>query len=253
MRAVNLIPADSRSGGGGVSGRSGGAVYVVLGALTALVAMVAVWSLTSSGLSEKRGELAVLQQEVQQAQAGAQGQQAPGDVQQLRRTKTETVKALAGRRIDWAAKLDALARTLPAGTTLTSLDASSDGSSGAAGGAPAAQATSAPSVQLAGCSPSQRAVAQLIPRLRSVPGVTGAQLVSSTLAEAGGGTGAPATGGASECGGATFQMVLTLEPLAVAAPAAGAAATTASATPAAPAPAGTAETAVEGTPTGAAG
>ena len=39
MRAVNLIPAEQRRGAGGLAGRTGGVVYVVLGMLVVLVAL----------------------------------------------------------------------------------------------------------------------------------------------------------------------------------------------------------------------
>ena len=39
MRAVNLIPADERRGAGGIAGRSGGVVYVLVGGLAVLVAL----------------------------------------------------------------------------------------------------------------------------------------------------------------------------------------------------------------------
>jgi Tfp pilus assembly protein PilN len=239
MRAINLIPADARSGGGaGAGGRSGGAVYVLLGGLTALVAMAAVWGMTASGLTGKRSELSRLQHDIARAQAHAAGPSSPGDMQALRASRTATVRALAQQRLDWAATLDAIGRTLPADTTLTSLDASSTGTAtGSAGAAPAltgAPTGAGPTVQLGGCAPSQRAVAGLMPRLRTIPGVLGVQLVTSSIDPGNaGGSGGASTAGAP-CRGASFDLVLAFEALTPPVAPAGPAGATAAA-PAAPA------------------
>src|SRR4051794_38543328 len=213
MHAVNLIPADARIGGGQAAGRSGGAVYVVLGGLAVLVALMGLYFLASTHASDKQAELAALQTQVQQAQAGASGDTTPGLVHQQRAQVTATVRQLAEQRMNWGALLNVLGRTLPANTTLTGLDASTDGSSntGAAGSAPAAAAadgTVGPTIDLKGCAPSQSAVARLMPRLRAIPDAAGVQLVSSAIADPGG-TGA-ATTGAADCSGAAFEIVLTL-------------------------------------------
>jgi hypothetical protein len=84
-----------------------------------------------------------------------------------------------------------------------------------------------------------------MPRLRTIPGVLGVQLVASATEPAGAGP-VGATSAALDCPGATFEMILTLKGRPPAVPAA----TTAPGAPApAPAPAGTAQTAVPGTPT----
>lgn len=259
MRAVNLIPADARTGGGaGAAGRSGGAVYALLGGLALLVAMAGLWATTSGKIADDRAELARVQQEVAQARARAAELESPGAVQQTRLLRTETVRALATQRQDWAATLEDLSRTLPADTTLTGLNATSAGSASGPGAAPAATAPGAApaghTLVINGCAPSQRAVARLMPRLRTVPDVIAVQLVSSNLASDEGAA-AEGTADAGGCAGATFVMSLTLE--AAPAPVVGGAApgATAAAAPGAPAapgatvPASTATTAVPGTPT----
>lgn len=254
MRAVNLIPADARAGGGaGAAGRSGGAVYALLGGLALLVAMAGLWATTSGRIADDRAELAQIQQRVAAAQARANELQSPGDVQQTRLVRTETVRMLAAQRQNWAATLDYLSRTLPADTTLTGLNASSGPVAGTAPVATAAgSAGEGPTVVLNGCAPSQRAVARLMPRLRTVPDVVSVQLVSSNLA-ADEAAAAAGTGEASACAGATFVMNLTLQaPAPVVGAAPGATAAAAPGAPAAPgatAPASTATTAVPGTPT----
>jgi Tfp pilus assembly protein PilN len=233
MHAVNLIPVDVRVGRGIGAGRSGGAVYVVLGGLTLLVALMGMYFLASTGASDKQTQLAELQTQIQQAQAGADNDATPGIVHAQRTQLTATVRQLAEQRADWGAILQALGRTLPADTTLTGLNAAVDGSTASGGAAPAVAAPGAapgPVLDLTGCAPSQNAVARLMPTLRGIPDVTGVQLVSSALAESGG------SSAQTPCGGAAFHIVLTLT--AIAPPAVAAAPGTA-ATPAATAPATT--------------
>lgn len=229
MRAVNLIPPDQRPGAAGRAGRSGGAVYVVLGGLAALALMVGLWAMAGSRLSSDRAELARLQAETSAAQARAGRLASAGDIRTLRSQRTQVVRTLAAARVDWAKTLDALARTLPSDTWLDSVTASvapGAGPAGGAGGAAAvASAASGPSIQITGCSPSQARVARLMPRLRTVPGVERVSLVSSTAAEPGAGT----AGSSGGCTRVSFGMVLFF----AARPGAAAAAT---GVPAAPAP-----------------
>ena len=255
MRAVNLIPADARSGGGaGLAGRSGGAAYLLLGGLATLVAMAALWAMTTSGIAGKRAEVAQLDQDIARLAARAEGSASPGDVQAVRVARTAAVRALVSARVDWAATLDAIGRTLPADTTLDTLDASAAGpptdTAGAAAQPAGAALGAGPVVQIGGCAPSQRAVAALMPRLRTIPGVGSVQLVSSVVDPGSpGGSGGAATS-TEPCRGATFQMALAFAP---AAGAAAVAATTPPATAATTPPPATATTAVAGTPTPGAG
>lgn len=240
MRAVNLIPADERSGGGPSAGRSGGAVYVVLGGLAVLVAMVVMWASAGSSISDSRAELTRLQAEAAAAQAQSVTVASVDTIRALRDARTLTVRTLAEARIDWADSLDAIARTLPSDTWLSTLTASSTpvaGPPGGTGGAGAVASSSAgPSIQISGCTPTQASVARLMPRLRTVPGVERVSLVSSTQADAGAAT----SDGSAACDGASFQMVLFFAAPVVAAtpgmPAAPNAPATATATPAAAPP-----------------
>jgi Tfp pilus assembly protein PilN len=214
MRAVNLIPADARRGGGaGGAGRSGGAAFVLLGGLAVLVALVAAWAVTGRAVSQHKAELTTLTSQVSSLRERL-AQRAPSQPQDagLAQQRLSTVRDLAAARTDWAKTLDAVARTLPAHTSLSGLTASTSPSAapaGGTGGAPAiASSTTGPSIQLSGCSPSQKAVALLMPRLRIVPGVGHVSLVSATKADAAGG------GSPDGCSGVSFQMVLFLEQVA---------------------------------------
>jgi Tfp pilus assembly protein PilN len=216
MRAVNLIPSDARSGGGLDSGRSGGAVFVVLGGLAALAVMVGVWAITGGRIADQKAELTRLQAEVSAAQAQTTQIQDTDEIRALRETRAATVKALAAARIDWASSLEDIARTLPSHTSLSKLAASSSpgGTPGGTGGTGAVASSSlGPSIQLGGCTASQATVARLMPRLRAVPGVANVTLVSTQTA----GEGSTSTAG--DCTGVTFEMVMFFaapEPVAVA-------------------------------------
>src|SRR3954466_14546185 len=115
MRAVNLIPADARKGGGaGAGGRSGGAAYVLLGGMAALVGLVAVWALAGHNISNKKTEITRLQSETTQAQAQASQLASSARYAKLSKDRVDTVRSLAVSRFNWAQALDAVARTLPA-------------------------------------------------------------------------------------------------------------------------------------------
>jgi Tfp pilus assembly protein PilN len=223
MRAVNLIPADARGAGSGAPGRSGGAVYVLLGGLAGLVLMAGLWASAHSGAASGRTELARLQQEAAAAQGRATALGEYRQATELRASRTATVTTLAKTRFDWAGLLTDLARTLPGDVHLTVLNGV------VAGG---------PTVSLEGCAPSHARVAEVMTMLRSLPRVTGVSLASSTASQAGG----QSSGG---CGAAKRSAQFSLKlGYGSPAPAAGA---PAPAAPGAPAPAGTA-TATTATP-----
>lgn len=223
MRAVNLIPADARPGGGnGGAGRSGGAVYVLLGGLVVLVALVGLWAKAGSSLSSDRAELDRLHAEASTAQAQTTDLSSFASYHALRQTRTETVKTLAESRVDWAADMDAVARTMPAGAWLSSMTAAASAATapaGGTGGSGAVASTSmGPSLQIGGCIGSQARVARLMPRLRAIPHVNRVSLVSSTAADSSG----PAGSSSSACKTVSFEMVVFFDstaPVPAAAPA----------------------------------
>jgi Tfp pilus assembly protein PilN len=276
MRAVNLIPPDARVGGAGGNGRSGGAVYVLLGGLAALVLLTGLWAAAHHGTSGKRTELAQLQQETADAQQTASRLAGFGNLTALRQSRTATVTGLAAGRFDWAGLLDDVARTMPRDAHLTSLQgtvaattagatgamtpaasgttgttgtstAPTGTSSAASGTSTAAASPAGPSITIQGCTRSHARVALLMARLRALPGVTDIKLTSSTASTAAAGaTGASAPTSAGSSGGcpgrrsATFAMTLQFAGIAMPAAAGTSAPGTA---PGTPAPAGTATTA----------
>ncbi len=209
MRAVNLIPEDARAGSGRAASPP---TFVLFGMLAMLAVLVAVSTFASRGVSDKKAELAGLRQQVTGVQAEVASLAAYEKWAQLRDSRLDMVRGLADARFDWAATLDAVARTLPHDTWLSSLDGSSAGAStGQASQAPSTGATAGPSIKLSGCSPSQRDVAKLMPRLRTIPGVASVSLLSSESAgksSGSSGSAAPAASGGAACAHTSFQMAL---------------------------------------------
>jgi Tfp pilus assembly protein PilN len=184
MRAVNLIPVDSRPGGGaGAAGRSGGAVYIMLGALAVLVALVAVWALSGKSLNDKRNELTRLKAETRAAQTQAAELADFGSYSTLRAQRVSTIRSLATSRFEWAQALDAISRTMPSNAWLTSMTGTAapgvsvDGGGSAANGLRGTR--SVPAIELVGCTTSQANVARLISRLSAVPGVDRVSIADS--------------------------------------------------------------------------
>lgn len=205
MRAVNLIPSDGSHAGAGRAGRSNGAAHLLLAALAGLVVLATLWTLAGRDATDRRAELKSLQAQVVSAQAQAATVAGYGSYAALRTGRTQTVKSLVAARFDWAGTLDAIARLLPRDMHLSALGGTIAGA--AAPGAAtspttAADPSSAASLQVTGCAPSQAAVARLMPRLRAVPGVGDVSLTSSTAV--------PSVAGTAQgpCGGIDFVITL---------------------------------------------
>jgi Tfp pilus assembly protein PilN len=248
MRAFNLIPADERGGGVGVSaGKSGGGAYVVLGLLGVLAIFALLYGEASRQISSQTAKITTLNAQAQAAQAQAAKLAPYVSFKTMHEQRVQAVDQLVDSRFDWAHAFHELGRVLPPGqVSLTSLSGTIGGSSGgstaagadtAAGASskaagatgastPAAGSTSAaatssssvasatpagsvPTFTLAGCATSQSMVALTLDRLRLIDGVSEVTLQSSTqVAKGAGGSGA-STG----CAGATFAMQITFDPL----------------------------------------
>jgi Tfp pilus assembly protein PilN len=219
VKAVNLIPSDIRRGGGaGALGRSGGAVYVLLGGLAALVAMASAYGMMGRSLGEKRAELRRLNAETATAQAKAGSFASTNRYAQLRQTRVQTVGSLARSRFDWAHALHDLAVTIPRDVWLTSLTASVAPGVSVGNGAddPLRGALPLPAMSLVGCTTSQARVATLMTELRAMDRVVRVSLSDSSKAEADGAGGGSGGGGGGDCRGSStgrpkFSMVVFYE------------------------------------------
>jgi Tfp pilus assembly protein PilN len=198
VRAVNLIPAESRGRSRGPATGMQVPVYILLGLLTVAVALVTVYVLTNNSITSQTAKLTSLKAQVVQEQTTANRLGEFSKFSQLAQTRIGTVQSIAAARFDWHTALADLAKVVPANTTLTSVNGTvvpgaSAGGSGIAGGAVRADVI-APAFELAGCTANQDDVARLMSRLRLIDGVSRVSLTDSqapqnaTPAAGGGGT-----------------------------------------------------------------
>ena len=227
MRAVNLIPADSRAGGSRSRGPSTGMqipVYVLLGFLAAAVALVTVYVLTNNSIAERTAKLGNLKTEVTQEQAAVARLGEFTQFASLAQTRISTVHSIAAARFDWHTALSDLAKVVPANTTLQSIvgtvvPGASSGGSGGAGTGSLRSGITAPAFELSGCTASQDDVAKLMSQLRLINGVTRVTISDSQISNNGS---VSSAGGSSQGCGAnapTFDLVVFFQPVANAGPA----------------------------------
>jgi len=205
MRAVNLIPVEERRGSAGGAGKTGGGVYVILGALALLVVVVAALTLAGRTVSDRKTELAGLQEQVRAEQARTAQLQSYTAFRTLREKRVQTVTSLAASRFDWGAALHEVSRVVPKNVWLTQLTATAapgvsvGGSGGASGNLRSALPT--PAIEITGCTTSQPAVARTMAAMRRIDGVTRVALASSEKADIGaaGGGGGGGGVGSTDC------------------------------------------------------
>jgi hypothetical protein len=240
MRAVNLIPADQRSGGSPFAEASGGAAYVLVAVVLGLAVMAFMYGEADNEIGEKQAEANRLSAEASKASSEASRLAPYTSFVSLREERLKDVQQLANTRFDWAHAMHELGRVLPSDAALSSLTATI-GSTSSSGGSVAAKATSAataaasgssagassvssatpqgstPVFNLGGCAGSQSGVAQVMNRLRLMDGVSDVNLQSSTKSGGSGGSGGSgasgASGGGCASGGATFAMTVTFDAL----------------------------------------
>lgn len=228
MKAINLIPGDSRRSGVGPSLGRLGPGHAVLGFLLIALAFVTVYVLTSNTISDRTARLASLKQQVAQIQTQISRLDRYAQFEKLAQARAATVRQIAATRFDWHGALSDLSKVVPSNTSLQSLVATDSATSGAAGspgggsGGNVRGDINAPAFQLKGCTRTQDDVAQLLSRLRLVNGVTRVTLEDSAL-QGGGSSGSAvasstASGGSGAGGcpanGPSFDMVVFFQPLA---------------------------------------
>ena len=193
MKAVNLIPADQRRSSGG-AGKSGGAVYVLLGGLAIVVAMVAMLTLTNRSVAEKTAEATSLEAQADVATAKVGNLAAYQQFNQVVKTRATGVKTLAGTRIDWGETFEQVSRVIPADVSLTQLVAST--APGQGGGTVSLRsALNNPAIEIIGCAPSQSRVALLMARLRRLEGVQRVSVAASDKQDSSSGAASQSDGG----------------------------------------------------------
>lgn len=186
MRAVNLVPADARPGRVN-GGKSGGAVYAVLGVLVVLLLGMSVLAITKRDAAEAEQELAAVQQSTQAYSSAAAQFSSFEQAADQAAQRITTVRGLADARFDWAGTLRDMSRLIPAETQILQLSASISSNSGAGGASDSMRsALDTPAVSLTGCSQSQSTVANLVNQLQAMRRVTNVTLSSSEQSESAG-------------------------------------------------------------------
>jgi Tfp pilus assembly protein PilN len=208
MKAVNLIPQESARGGG----RSGAGAYALIGALAVLVVMSALYALAGRSVETKKHELAAVTARANATEARAATLKTYVDFADRRKARVETVKNLVASRFDWASALDEVARTVPSGTWIMSLQATVNPAvnTGSGGGDSLRGSLAVPAIELSGCASGQTGVARTLSAMRAMSGVQRVTLARSEKASAEG-NGDSATAGQSCGAGAQFGLTIFYE------------------------------------------
>jgi Tfp pilus assembly protein PilN len=215
MRAVNLIPGDSRRGGFN-TGLSLGPAYAVLGVLAVAVGLMTLYVLTNNTISKRQSEIATIQAQVSEQRAEAARLANYVRFAQLAAARAKTVREIATTRFDWHSALADLSKVVPSNTSLETLSGSTapqatvSGGGGGSGSALRAD-IAVPAIEVTGCSKTQDEVAQLMSRLRVINGVTRVTLSDSIKNASSSGSAGPAGG----CGNnaPSFDIVVFFKPL----------------------------------------
>jgi Tfp pilus assembly protein PilN len=225
MKAVNLIPNESRRGGVGFSVGRLGVSHLVLGLLAIGLAFVTVYVITSNSVSQRKAHLASLQQQVSRVQTEVARLNTYAQFEKLAQARAATVRQIASTRFDWHGALSDLSRVVPANTSLQSLSATvstgaSTGGASASSGGNVRNDINAPAFEMKGCTHTQDDVARLMSRLRLINGVTRVTLEDS-VKQASGQPGAPVSSAGSSAGGCpargpSFDVVVFFGPQAAA-------------------------------------
>lgn len=255
MKAVNLIPSDAPGGRTDAAGRSGGAVYLLLGVLAVLLVGVTAYVLAGNRVTEQRNKLAVLQTQASAAQQQAERLHPYVEFATIAQARVQTVRQLGAARFDWHRAFTDLSKVLPDNVWLTSVlgTVASGVSVGGGGGGTNGLRSSLPdpAIELTGCTTSHEGVVRLVSHLRLLRGVERVSLADSVKADAisggGGDSGGGGGGSSDDCRHGhgdfpQFNIVIFFAPLPAApspapAPAAATTAPAAAATPGTTAPA----------------
>lgn len=179
MRAVNLLPVDAYAPKQRIPHAP-----VVLAATAPVLAGALVYlgySMQHAKVVDRQVELGTLQSQIAALQPSpALASQASAVASARKARETELADALS-KRMAWDVTFDALSRALPAGSWLTTLNASNPTPSGSAStNAPASNGFS-----LQGFAESDEIVAQVLQRLQLVPGISGVSLNNASSSDLG--------------------------------------------------------------------
>lgn len=202
MNAVNLIPREDRSGGGGLS-VSPPTLALMSGLVLALIAAV-IYVTAANTVATRKTELAQVSAGVAEWTAAGNSYDSFVSVAKNRTQELADVRQLASARFPWPNLLGQIAGRMPREAALSTLQADTSSAGDAA------STSSAPGVQLTGCAASQSAVAQTMVQLRLVTGISAVTL--STSGDSSAGSGASGSGSSSCPFPVQFQLALTITP-----------------------------------------
>jgi Tfp pilus assembly protein PilN len=198
VRAINLIPAEQRRGAGGIAGRTGGLVYVLITTLIVLVVLGVVYVSAVHSVATSNATLTRVTDQATAVESQVTALQPFVSFVGVSQQRVESVASLAAERFDWPDAMEQLALSLPKGVWLASLGGSATGGSSTTGATgttgtsgASTTVTNAPTLSIVGCAPSQDGVALTLSRLRELRDVQDAQV--STYAKSG-------------CAGVAFNM-----------------------------------------------
>ncbi len=180
MRPVNLIPPEDRRGDKAPL-RSGPLSYIVIGALALVLVGVLMVVTTSNDISEKEGQVAQLEADLEAATTEAERLAPYAEFATLRQQREGTIATLAQSRFDWERVMRELALVIPEDVTLTNLNGSAfENAEGSASATP----IEAPNMTISGCAASHEAVARFVAALEDIDGVTRVGLARTEAVEA---------------------------------------------------------------------
>lgn len=156
MRAVNLMPGDSRLARGSRSRPSPNGAYLLLMALGALVVFVSLWTVASKQIDSRTAQLDKANAETRVAEQRAAASAPYQQFAELANNRKATIASLSATRFDWAHALREVSRVVPSDVWLTAIDGSSGASDAAPG--PTSSAAPAPRFEMTGCTKSQAKV-----------------------------------------------------------------------------------------------
>jgi Tfp pilus assembly protein PilN len=230
MNAVNLLPPDLRRGSG-APGRSGMAVYALLGILAVAVVLASTTALFKRTVSNREAEVARVEAEAANAEQRAATLTRYKKLAADTAERVQGIKNVAAGRMNWASSLREVSQAVGSEVYFDSVTATTAPGAGEGGSNPLRAAIQSPAVEVVGCARNHKAVARVMTRFRAMDDVKRVTLAESDTGRAasGGGEG----GGTDDCraGGrlpAQFSVVVFLNGKPQ--PAAPGGATTASAT-----------------------
>jgi Tfp pilus assembly protein PilN len=187
MKAVNLIPKESRRGPSEFSVGTVGPAHFVIGIGAILVVLVLLHVLASNTVNNRKATLAAVQTQVAQEQAVAARLQVYTNYVEAAQAREQQIREIADSRFAWQRSFDQLAHVIPATTSLISLGATTSGaaavgSAATTSGAAAVGSAATPVFTLSGCADTrnQDGVATLIRHLSAMSGVSNVDFQSST-------------------------------------------------------------------------